>query len=100
MYFSIFSFLTNICLLELFLQQVIPAEVQLSLSQPPAIPPYYNPTAPAQIQPSVPPVPLLHNQQAPPPPHVLTAPPPVATVNGAIHPEDINVIPGIISFYF
>lgn len=76
----------------IILQQVIPPEVQLSMSQPAVIPPYYNPSAPTQIQPSIPPVPLHHNQQ--PPPHVLNAQPLVATVNGAIHPEDINVMPG------
>jgi len=73
-------------------QQVIPPEVQLSMNQPAAIPPYYNPSAPSQIQPSIPPVPIHHNQQ--PPQHVLNAQPPVATVNGAIHPDDINAIPG------
>ncbi|RZB41609.1 ras GTPase-activating protein-binding protein 2, partial [Asbolus verrucosus] len=47
---------------------------------------YYNPTT-APMQPNLPPVP--HHQ----PPHVL-APPAVPTVNGAVHPDDINVLPG------
>lgn len=72
-------------------QQVMPPDVQLSMSPPAAIQPYYNPTGPNQIQPAIPPVALHHNQ---PPPHVLNAQPPLPTVNGAIHPEDINVLGG------
>ncbi|KAJ8950477.1 hypothetical protein NQ314_007864 [Rhamnusium bicolor] len=65
------------------------SEVQQPINQP-AIPQYYNPNA-APIQPNIPQVPVHHNQQ--PPPHVLN-PQPVPTVNGAIHPEDISVLPG------
>nr|XP_023023051.1 ras GTPase-activating protein-binding protein 1 [Leptinotarsa decemlineata] len=57
---------------------------------PPAVQPYYNPNA-AQIQPNIPAVPIHHNQQ--PPPHVMN-PQPVPTVNGAIHPDEINVMQG------
>ncbi|KAJ8961542.1 hypothetical protein NQ318_014794, partial [Aromia moschata] len=70
-------------------RQVLP-EVQQPINQP-TIPQYYNPTA-APIQPNIPQVPIHHNQQ--PPPHVLNPQPVVPTVNGAVHPEDINVLPG------
>jgi hypothetical protein len=49
--------------------------------------PYYNPTT-TPMQPNMPPVP--HHQ---PPPHVM-APQAVPTVNGAVHPDDISVLPG------
>lgn len=65
------------------------SEVQQPINQP-TIPQYYNPNA-APIQANIPQVPLHHNQQ--PPPHVLN-PQPVPTVNGAVHPDDINVLPG------
>lgn len=64
------------------------SDVQQPINQP-AIPPYYNPNV-APIQANIPQVPLHHNQQ--PPPHVLN-PQPVPTVNGAVHPDDINVLP-------
>ncbi|XP_063912441.1 ras GTPase-activating protein-binding protein 2 isoform X2 [Zophobas morio] len=52
----------------------------------PAPIPYYNPNT-TPMQPNMPPVP--HHQ----PPHVMP-PPAVPTVNGAVHPDDIAVIPG------
>lgn len=67
-------------------------DVQQPINQP-TIPQYYNPSGPAaQIQATMPQVQIHHNQQ--PPPHVLSTQP-VATVNGALHPEDINVISGM-----
>lgn len=52
---------------------------------------YYNPNA-APIQANLPQVPPHHHNQ--PPPHVLNTPA-VPTVNGAVHPDDINVLPGL-----
>nr|CAI5852967.1 unnamed protein product [Callosobruchus analis] len=77
-------------------------DVQQHLSAQPTaaagIPQYYNPaTGGAQMPPTIPQVPIHHNQQ-PPPAHVLN-PPQVATVNGAIHPDDISVIPDFVSYY-
>ncbi|KAK9879169.1 hypothetical protein WA026_004021 [Henosepilachna vigintioctopunctata] len=55
--------------------------------QQPVIP-FFGVTAP--LQPGIQPVPNLHNQA---PPHVL-GPQPVAAVNGAVHPDDLNILPG------
>lgn len=62
-------------------------EHQQPISQPTILPYYPDP---AQLQANIPTVPIHHNQQ--PPPHVMN--PPVPTVNGAIHPDDINVLQG------
>lgn len=56
---------------------------------------YYNPNA-APIQANMPPVPPHHHSQ--PPPHVLSSAA-VPAVNGAVHPDDINVLPGNISIF-
>ncbi|CAH1971383.1 unnamed protein product [Acanthoscelides obtectus] len=82
-------------------------DVQQSLSTQPTaaagaggIPPYYPAAGGgAPMPPTMPQVPMHHNQQPPVPnaaqQHVLSSPPQqVATVNGAIHPDDISVIPG------
>lgn len=53
---------------------------------------YYNPNA-APIQANMAPVPQHHHNQ-PPPPHVLNTPA-VPAVNGSVHPDDINVLPGM-----
>ncbi|KRT80573.1 RNA binding protein, partial [Oryctes borbonicus] len=58
------------------------------------VPPYYSPNA-APIQGSMPQVPPPHHH-AQPPQHVLPPQPqsaPVPTVNGAIHPDEMNVMP-------
>ncbi|XP_057660662.1 ras GTPase-activating protein-binding protein 2 [Diorhabda carinulata] len=65
-------------------------EHQAAINQP-AIAPYYNPNA-AQLPAAIPAVPIHHNQQ-PPPPHVINPPVP-PTVNGSIHPEEMNVMQG------
>ncbi|KAK9694936.1 RNA recognition motif [Popillia japonica] len=57
-------------------------------------PPYYSPNA-APIQGTMPQVPPPHHH-AQPPQHVLPPQPqpvPVPTVNGAIHPDEMNVMP-------
>ncbi|XP_022907625.1 ras GTPase-activating protein-binding protein 2 [Onthophagus taurus] len=51
--------------------------------------PYYTPPSAAPIQGAIPQVPPHHHTQ--PPPHVMPPQPtPVPTVNGAIHPDDLN----------
>ncbi|KAG5882906.1 hypothetical protein JTB14_020174 [Gonioctena quinquepunctata] len=66
-------------------------EVQQPIINQPAVQPYYNPNA-GQIQANIPAVAIHHNQQ-PPPPHVMNTQP-VPTVNGSMHPDDINVMQG------
>lgn len=58
--------------------------------------PYYSPNAAPPMQGNLPPVP---HHQVQPPPHVL-APQPTPTLNGAVHPEDLNVISGKKNYYF
>lgn len=63
------------------------------INQPP-VPPYYGPNT-APIQGTIPQVPPPHHHGQPPQ-HVLppqAQPTPVPTVNGAIHPDEINVMP-------
>lgn len=58
------------------------------------VPPYYSPNA-APIQGTMPQVPPPHHHTQPPQ-HVLPPQPqpvPVPTVNGAIHPDEMNVMP-------
>lgn len=51
---------------------------------------YYNPSN-APLPTNMPAVPHHHTQ--PPPPHVLNSQQ-VPTVNGSVHPDEMNVLPG------
>lgn len=55
--------------------------------------PYYNPNTAPPIQGNLPPV---HHQVQPP--HVMP-PQPTPVINGSVHPEELNVIPGSIYIF-
>lgn len=84
------------------LNDVVPPQMNQQQQQQPMA--YYNPNAAAAAA-----APLQANlQQVPPPPHHHSQPPPhvlntpaaaVPAVNGAVHPDDINVLPGMLVFY-
>ncbi|KAL3279493.1 hypothetical protein HHI36_017003 [Cryptolaemus montrouzieri] len=69
------------------INQECPVIPEVPQQQP--VMPFFNANA-APLQPAIQPVPHLHNQ---PPPHVL-GPQTVPAVNGAVHPDDINMLPG------
>lgn len=59
----------------------------LEISQQPIA--YYNPAS-TPLQANMPPVPHHHSQ---PPPHILASQA-VPAVNGAVHPDELSVLPG------
>ncbi|XP_044761413.1 ras GTPase-activating protein-binding protein 2 isoform X2 [Coccinella septempunctata] len=66
--------------------QECPVISEVPQQQPPQVIPFFNANAP--LQPGMQPVPHIPAQ---PPQHVMP-PQPVAQVNGALHPEEINII--------
>lgn len=56
---------------------------------------YYNPNTAPPIQATLPPV----HHQVQPPPHVMP-PQPTPVINGSVHPEELNVIPGYSDYKY